>query len=141
MLFMKPYRELDHTADIRLEIRACTWPGLLKNAARAVSDTLTSSKSIRAQERRVITIEAPSQEDLLLSVMKQIHLLFEMKDFLTKSLKILDCGPTALRAVARGERFDANRHTIKTEIKAITYHQLEVIHTWCGWRARVILDI
>ncbi|MBW2625760.1 MAG: archease, partial [Deltaproteobacteria bacterium] len=37
--------------------------------------------------------------------------------------------------------FDAEIHTMKTEIKAVTYHQLEVVEDDQGWQAQVIFDI
>jgi SHS2 domain-containing protein len=40
--------------------------------------------------------------------------------------------------------FDAylpDLHTIKTEIKAVTYHQIQVKRSPTGWKARVIFDI
>jgi len=36
---------------------------------------------------------------------------------------------------------DLSRHTLKTEIKAVTYHGLEVKKTGQGWEAQVIFDI
>jgi len=41
----------------------------------------------------------------------------------------------------RGERFDAARHPLKVQVKAVTYHGLEVARDEGGWRARVIFDI
>jgi SHS2 domain-containing protein len=46
-----------------------------------------------------------------------------------------------VRAVARGEVADENRHQLDHEIKAITYHGLDVRQTNGEWRAEVILDI
>ena len=48
---------------------------------------------------------------------------------------------SSLEATAWGEPFDPNVHTMKTEIKAVTYHQLEVVKTDHGWQAQVIFDI
>jgi SHS2 domain-containing protein len=46
-----------------------------------------------------------------------------------------------LKAKARGEPLDRERHELSHEVKAITYHQLEVKQTDQGWQARVIVDI
>ena len=46
-----------------------------------------------------------------------------------------------LEAKAWGEPFDPEFHEMKTEIKAVTYHQLEVIQKDQDWQARVIFDI
>jgi len=47
----------------------------------------------------------------------------------------------SLEATAWGNVFDPNIHTMKTEIKAVTYHQLEVARSDQGWQAQVIFDI
>ena len=40
-----------------------------------------------------------------------------------------------------GETYDATRHEIKIEVKAVTYHQLQIARETDHWTARVILDI
>ncbi|WP_350191760.1 archease [Gimesia sp.] len=42
---------------------------------------------------------------------------------------------------AQGETFQADRHRLAHEVKAITYHQLSVQQTAEGWQARFIIDI
>jgi SHS2 domain-containing protein len=37
--------------------------------------------------------------------------------------------------------FDTALHPIKNEIKAVTYHQINVAHGAKGWEARVIFDV
>jgi SHS2 domain-containing protein len=39
------------------------------------------------------------------------------------------------------ESYDASRHPLRTEIKAVTYHQLEARRDGDRWRAQVIFDI
>ena len=50
-------------------------------------------------------------------------------------------GALALEGELIGERHDPGRHPHKLEIKAITYHGLQVTETAEGWRATVIFDI
>jgi SHS2 domain-containing protein len=46
-----------------------------------------------------------------------------------------------LKAVAKGEPFQEGVHVIKTEVKAVTYHQIEVREEKGRWKAQVILDL
>jgi SHS2 domain-containing protein len=46
-----------------------------------------------------------------------------------------------LKALARGEIFDPSRHRFKTEIKGVTYHQVEVRQKDRGWEGRVVFDL
>jgi SHS2 domain-containing protein len=40
-----------------------------------------------------------------------------------------------------GEPYNRKKHSIKTEIKAVTYSGLTVERVKAGWRARVIFDV
>ncbi|MGZ3608142.1 MAG: archease [Syntrophales bacterium] len=40
-----------------------------------------------------------------------------------------------------GEPFDPAKHTINTEIKAVTYHQAAVKEAQGMWTGRVIFDV
>ena len=48
---------------------------------------------------------------------------------------------TALTAELAGEPYAPARHDVRTEVKAVTYHQLSVTRQAGGWVARVILDL
>lgn len=47
----------------------------------------------------------------------------------------------SLEASLRGEPYHPQRHTIKTEIKAVTYHHAEVKQTPEGWQGVFIVDV
>lgn len=141
MAFFKPYRELEHTADYRLEIRGCTWKQLLRNTVRAFGDTLSDIATIREKDVHAISCRADQRDELVVALLKKVHLLFETKDFLGRRLVITDCSPVHLTAEIWGETYDPERHPLKREVKAITYHALELKHTALGWRVRVVFDI
>jgi len=52
-----------------------------------------------------------------------------------------DLGLWRLEAEAAGEPFAPERHRMKTEIKAVTYHGLEIRETPAGWRGRIVCDV
>ena len=141
MFCFKPYRELEHTADYRLEIRGLTWKRLLQNAVSAFGDTISDATSIRAKEAQTVECRADRRDELVVALLKKVHLCFETEDFLCRRLVIHDCSPVHLTAELWGESFDPKRHPLKREVKAITYHALELRHTIFGWRARVVFDI
>ena len=46
-----------------------------------------------------------------------------------------------LQASVLGEKVDLERHTIYTEIKAVTFHGLSIEQRESGWEATVIFDM
>jgi SHS2 domain-containing protein len=43
--------------------------------------------------------------------------------------------------MVKGEPFQEGVHVIKTEVKAVTYHRIEVRKENGGWRAQIIFDL
>jgi SHS2 domain-containing protein len=60
---------------------------------------------------------------------------------LFREFKIESVGEDGLRAMVRGEPFQKGVHVIKTEVKAVTYHQIEVRKENGRWRAQIIFDL
>jgi SHS2 domain-containing protein len=46
-----------------------------------------------------------------------------------------------LTAEVAGERVDTARHTLYTEIKAVTFHGLRIEQAGAGWQAQIIFDL
>jgi SHS2 domain-containing protein len=53
----------------------------------------------------------------------------------------MECSNKRLKARLMGEPYNRKKHSIKTEIKAVTYSGLTVERVKAGWRARVIFDV
>ena len=77
---------------------------------------------------------------LLLDWLNELLYCFEREHLLLAEFDI-SFDSHGLKASARGEPLDAERHEPSHEIKAITYHEFEVKQTENGWQARFIVDI
>ncbi|MBI5582339.1 MAG: archease [Deltaproteobacteria bacterium] len=137
----KPYRLIDHTGDLGLEVRGADLPGLFSNAALAFTDILVAVETIRADQPQTIRVEAPDREALLAAWLGELLYLFDARRLLFGRFEISELTDQTLTARAWGEPFDPDRHGFKHDVKAVTYHQLQIRETAKGWRARVILDI
>ncbi len=80
-------------------------------------------------------------ESLVVAYLTQLLQVHEPDGFLARRIEVRPLGspPTALVASLQGETFDPERHTVRTEVKAVTLHHL-VFDARAG-RARVIVDI
>jgi SHS2 domain-containing protein len=127
---------IDHTGDIGVVARAPTLEELLAECARAMFSVLAESgaPAPAGSEPFPIAGEDPASE---------------LRDFLAELLyrfsadrKMYVKFAAAPGSVACSwEPYDEARHPLRTEIKAVTYHQLEAVRDGDGWRARVIFDI
>jgi SHS2 domain-containing protein len=60
---------------------------------------------------------------------------------LFRDFSVAEINKDMVKGVAKGEVFDKARHSMKTEVKAVTYHQLEIKEQGGRWQAQIILDI
>lgn len=72
--------------------------------------------------------------------LNELLYLHEVEDLLFASFSLSEVTSTGLVGRAKGERC-CDHHTIKTAVKAATYHLLEVKKKKGGWQAQVIFDI
>jgi SHS2 domain-containing protein len=133
------HRQIDHTADLALEIWAPTEAELLAEGARALVGILTDGAALAARDARDIRLEALDREDRLVRWLNEVLVLAVPGGFLAAEARLELTGETGLRAALRGEAGAAKR--VVTELKAATYHDLALTHDDRGWRARVVIDV
>jgi SHS2 domain-containing protein len=138
---MKRYETFDHTADVGIRAFGKTVEEVFVNAAWALFELLTDMDSIQERLTHEIVVEGADREDLLIRWLSELLFLCEGEGYLFREFSISDLTATSLKAVARGEVFDPSRHQFKTEIKAVTYHQVEVVQKGENWVGKVIFDI
>lgn len=138
---MKRYKVFDHTADLGLEIYGKDEKELFSNAAFAIFDLTVDFHNVNASEVRSIAVSGSDREDLFVNYLREILYMLNGQGLLLKEFSILEISTRHLVGEVRGEAFNPERHRIKTEIKAVTYHQVEVGKNKSGWKARVIFDV
>lgn len=138
---MTVYRQFYHTADLGIEVFGGTAGGLFTNAAFAIFDLLTDLECVEPRETRRITVEGLDRDDLLVNFLRESLYLFNGERWLAKQFTILEFGDNRLVAEAKGEPFDPGKHPVKTELKAVTYHQLGIRKTSEGFTTKVVFDV
>ena len=88
-----------------------------------------------------VKLEAPNVEELFLSWLSELLYQYNSKKIILKEFSIERLTEKSISANARGEKLDLQRHQLKTEIKAATYHQLRVQKLKDIWQAEVIFDV
>ena len=138
---MEGFRIFDTTADTGLEVYGTTREELFRNALKGLFSLITDLDTIEPREE--ITVEAEGEDwvDLLVSWLNELVFLQDARGWLFKDCKVEELTPQRIRARCLGETFQEGRHSIKTLVKAATYHQAQVEETPQGFRARVVLDV
>lgn len=135
---------LDHTADIAVELRAPDREGLYARALAAFTDAVTPLEGVEPRRRRVLEVDAPDAEELMVSWLEELLYVYEVDALLLSraAVSIEEQGDHLhLTAIAWGEPQDPERHPTRVLLKGVTYHRLAVHRDGEGWFARVIFDI
>jgi len=135
------YDFLDHTGDVGIRVRADDLKGLFCEAAKALFDIITDLEQVRVNLERTVAVEGTGREELLVAWLNELLYLHDVEGLLFRDFSISSIEPRSLKGVARGEKFHERRHIIKTGIKAVTYHQLEIKEVDGCWQTQMIFDV
>ena len=138
---MKRFELLDHTADIGIMVYGEDLKSLFQNAAEAFFHLITDLKKVKLRTERKIEIGEESLERLMVDWLSELLYLYDVEHLLFKRFNVESVGKEGLKAKVKGEFFQEGVHMIKTGVKAVTYHQIEVRQEREGWRARIIVDL
>ncbi|MCG8424563.1 MAG: archease [Proteobacteria bacterium] len=132
------YRQIDHTADLALELWAPNEQELLVVGAFAVTDIMTDGATVSTDAIRPVRIEAVDAEDRLVQWLNEIIVAAVVDGFLVGDAWV-ELRNNSLIAELRGEHNGWSR--IVTELKSATYHDLVVDCGDLDVRARVVIDV
>jgi SHS2 domain-containing protein len=135
------YKLIDHTADFGMQVFGSDSKELFTNAALALFDVITEMDVLTGRDSCRITVSGEDWADLMINWLREILYLWNGKQRLVKSIQILSLSENKISAKIYFDAYMPDRHIIKTEIKAVTYHQIQVKSGPSGWKARVIFDI
>jgi len=139
---MKKFEILDHTADVGIAAYGHSMEEVFCNAAYGMLSVITDLEGVKETTHRRIETEAPTSDELLVAWLNELIYLFDAERFIFSRFEISHLASDHLEATAYGEPIDHARHRLKTEVKAATYHLLELKEIPGGLiRSQVILDI
>jgi SHS2 domain-containing protein len=132
---------VDHTADAGIEVEAPDLAGLFERAAWGMFSVITNLAAVRAAEIFPIIIDAPDLGALLVCWLSELNYRHVTEHRIFSSFQVETLSEQHLEARASGEIFDPACHTIFTEIKAVTFHDLRLERHERGWKAQIIFDL
>jgi SHS2 domain-containing protein len=139
------YREIDHTADIGLVGEGSTLPALFASLAFGMIQIACHASNPEARQDLTITLDDTAADGLLVQWLSEINYQLIVNHFLLVSIPKLSIHQSNiafhLTAHLSGADIGSQSDLLKTEIKAVTYHQLSIEKKNDTYKARVIFDI
>ncbi len=136
------FAELDHTADLGLDLRGPSPGAVLEAAQRGLIQLLVGwTEDLGPTASRSVELSAATLPELLKAWCEELYRLLEERRFVALEARIVDPGPRTFRAELRGALVPPARLRAASELKGVTYHQLRFEAVDDGWRARVVFDV
>jgi len=129
---LTPFRFVPHTADIAVELWAADEAGLREAGIAALRELLVGISPVGALQERPIEPRGGEPAERLVHFLREALYLYDAERFVPAR-----AGPAGVL----GEPFDPARHTAAREVKAVTYHGVEVRRDADGLRAMIVFDV
>jgi SHS2 domain-containing protein len=141
---MKEFEIIDHTADIGIVAYGKTKKEVFINAAKGMFEIIAGeNRDLKENFYDKIKLEAKSLEDLLIAWLNELLYISEIKLVILNKFKIKELSDVQIKAEVGGTKINHLSVRIKREVKAVTYHRLEIKKDEESglWSAQVIFDI
>lgn len=134
------FEYFDHAADLGIRVAAPSLPELFAAALRAVMNWIGPAPA-GAESEIEVRLEEQDLEGLLVRWLQEALYLFQQKRAYITGVSRLVLEGTRLEALLIGRTWDEEDRRSFSEVKAVTYHRLQIRQEESGWYARIVLDI
>ncbi|MDO5824955.1 MAG: archease [Methanosphaera sp.] len=141
---MNRFNYFDTTADIGIEVVTDSLEDAFINSALATMNLVTDTDKIQNAKSVDVKIVSEDLYALLYDWITEVIMLMNCDYFIAKdyelNIKDEDNGYT-LSATLHGDTYDTDRYNYKTEVKAITYHLMQIDQKKDNCHVKFIVDI
>ena len=132
---------IEHTADVGIAADGDTFADALAWVAIGMFSIIADLDLVGENSSVDVHVESPDRDSLVVGWLNELLYIFDAHQFLPKTFEVsVNQDLTGLTASCSGEPVDLYRHIFYTDVKAATYHDLEVT-SGAGWNIRVVLDV
>lgn len=122
------YKSLEHATDAIFEVTAPNLEEAFVIAAKSVIETILDVNAIEEKEEKALVVSGKDLSYLLYNWLEEIIILTITDGFAAKRVTLNIEKNSEYRILARfwGEKIDIKKHHFKVEIKAPTFHEMEI---------------
>jgi SHS2 domain-containing protein len=133
------FRELEHTADVRIQVEAGSLEELFSEAARALMTIMYGVAEGGGLEVPV-EVSAHDRESLMHTFLSEVLYISEVRDIVVSGTRVTITGNN-LAGTLSGEPFSPEKHSSGMEVKGISFSGLSITHDHDSYILEVIFDV
>ncbi len=138
---MRPFELVEHTSDVGIRAWGGSLGEVFGNCALGMMSLMLDPEKVRRKRRVRIEAEAGDREALLVSWLSEILFRVEAEGLAFAWFEGVEPGKGSVAGWGWGEPLDPERHDLRMEVKAPTFHGLELREENGVWVAQVIFDV
>jgi SHS2 domain-containing protein len=138
------FRYLDHVTDAIIEAYGSSLDEAFENSAKGLVNTMIDLEQITPDQEYEIVAKGYDVKSLLYDWLEKVMLGLLIDNMALSDFKVKiseNNGNYFLKGIAKGEVLDLKKHHYKMEIKAVTYHEMEIKQTEDIITTRFLLDL
>ncbi|WP_455644688.1 archease [Methanosphaera sp.] len=138
------FKYFDTTADIGIEVNTDNLNDAYIQSSLATLNLITDIEKIKPKIIKDILIESEDEYGLLYDWITEILILLNSEDFMASEYDInikRENNSYIISGTVSGDIYNTNIYNYKTEVKAITYHKMEIEKEDNNYKIRFIVDI
>lgn len=133
----------DHaSADFVFDAYGQTLPDLFEACAIATFGAITDLERVELLHENKFELLGDDVNELLFGFISELIYLKDVERTFYCEFKIaISNDNKSLSAIVKGDRINYDKHIIKTDVKAVTYHNLNITFDKTYFKTRMILDL
>ncbi|MFL2941345.1 MAG: archease [Candidatus Poseidoniales archaeon] len=118
----------EHTADVGIKVECNTLSEAFNELSLSFTEIVTGGNLTTKQKSYEITIVSEDLESLLVRFLSHLIFLFDTKNFLPSSAEVdvVISDSCEINGQILGDSYDEEKHGYGVEVKAVSYHMLEI---------------
>ncbi|MCK4555555.1 MAG: archease [Candidatus Aenigmarchaeota archaeon] len=141
---MKQYEYFPHTADMRFRSYGRTLEEAFANAALAMFNIMIETEKVSPRLEKKISVRAKEKESLLFDFLGKFLFFLDSENFVLNKVVGIKIGKKEddyfLEAVALGDEL-SEKYETKTQVKAITYNEMQIMQENGIWVINAVVDV
>ncbi|MCC7560853.1 MAG: archease [Methanobacterium sp.] len=140
----KKFEFFDVTADVGFRAYGQDLNNAFGNAAQAMFEVMTDTSQVKPKVIREILVESEDEKALLYDWLSELLFIHDYEGLVfsqfTVTIQQKDPETFNLSAVVWGEEFNQATHEVRDEVKAVTFHLMEIVKEENRCTLQVIVD-
>ncbi|MBR0471464.1 MAG: archease [Methanosphaera sp.] len=138
------FKYFDTTADIGIKVTSNNIEKAFENSALATLNLITDIEKIKPEITKKITLTSEDEYGLLYDWITELLILLDSENFMASqyNIKITEKeNEYLLTGKIMGDTYDTTIYNYKTEVKAITYHEMNIEKKEDQIKIKFIVDL